>query len=87
MPAKNDATGDSHKITFRSQTFDVPPAEDWDLDVLEAIDESRMTSALRALLGEAQYEKFRAKNKKVRDLREFFEVAGKAVGAGNSSAS
>ncbi|MFF4952282.1 hypothetical protein [Streptomyces chattanoogensis] len=83
MPTQNDATGEMHKVTFNGQVFNVPPAEDWDLEVLEAIDESRMTAALRALLGDVQYAKFREKNKKVRDLGAFFEVAGKKVGAGN----
>lgn len=84
MPAKkNDATGTMHAVEFNGETYDVPPAEDWDLDVLEAIDESRMTSALRALLGDDQYDKFRLTNKKVRDLGAFFETAGKKVGAGN----
>lgn len=81
---KNDALGVAHLVEFNGETYDVPPAEDWDLEVLEAIDESRMTVALRALLGDDQYAKFRATNKKVRDLGEFFTAAGKKVGAGNS---
>lgn len=81
---KNDALGVSHTVEFNGDTYEVLPAEDWDLEVLEAIDESRMTVALRALLGDEQYAKFRATNRKVRDLGEFFTAAGKKVGAGNS---
>jgi hypothetical protein len=81
---KNDAIGKFHVVEFNGETYAVPPADDWDLDVLEAIDESRMTTALRALLGDEQYVKFRTTNKKVRDLGEFFTTAGKKVGAGNS---
>lgn len=84
MPTKNDATGKPHLVEFNGDTYEVPPAEDWDLTVLEAIDENRLTAALRALLGDDQYATFRAKNTKVRDLGAFFEVAGKKVGAGNS---
>lgn len=84
MPTKNDATHAPHSFEFNGDTYEVPPADDWDLDVLEAIDESRMTVALRALVGDEQYKTFRAKNKKVRDLGAFFEAAGKKVGAGNS---
>lgn len=83
MPTKNDATGDNFKVEFNGDTYDIPPADDWPLEVLESIDEQRMTSALRALLGEDQYETFRKTNKKVRALGEFFDVAGKAVNAGN----
>lgn len=81
---KNDALGTFHVVEFNGETYAVPPADDWDLEVLEAIDESRMTVALRALLGDEQYVKFRATNKKVKDLGAFFTAAGKKVGAGNS---
>ncbi|MEU5149739.1 hypothetical protein AB0G42_21480 [Streptomyces yangpuensis] len=86
---KNDALGTPHVFEFNGDTYEVPAAEDWDIDVLEAIDDSRMTHALKALLSteglpEGQYEKFRAANKKVKDLGEFFTAAGKKAGAGNS---
>lgn len=87
MPAantrKNDATGTNFDVTFNGDTYSVPPADEWDLDVLEAIDEGRMTGALRSLLGDEQYTTFRATNRKVKDLGAFFEEAGKVVNAGN----
>ncbi|WP_030737207.1 hypothetical protein [Streptomyces sp. NRRL S-31] len=84
MASKNDALGTSTVIEYNGDTYSVPPAEDWDLDVLEAIDDQRMTHALKALLGDDQYATFRKSNRKVADLGKFFEVAGRAVGAGNS---
>ncbi|MFE1763103.1 hypothetical protein ACFW81_02605 [Streptomyces angustmyceticus] len=84
MATKNDATGTATAIEFNGATYQVPPAEDWDLEVLEAIDDQRLTHALKALLGEDQYKAFRVFNRKVSNLGEFFEVAGKAVSAGNS---
>ncbi|MFI2187994.1 hypothetical protein [Streptomyces sioyaensis] len=84
MATKNDATGETTAVEFNGDTYQVSPAEDWDLDVLEAIDDQRLTHALKALLGDDQYKTFRASNRKVADLGKFFEVAGKSVGAGNS---
>jgi hypothetical protein len=84
MATKNDATGMPTSVEFNGDTFLVPSAEDWDIDVLEAIDDQRMTHALKALLGDDQYAAFRKTNRKVSDLGKFFDVAGKAVGAGNS---
>lgn len=84
MGKKEDATGTGTAVEFNGDTFLVPPAEDWDIDILEAIDDQRMTHALKALLGEDQYAKFRKTNRKVTQLGEFFAVAGKQVGAGNS---
>jgi hypothetical protein len=80
---KNDALGTIHVVEFNGETYAVPPADDWDLEVLEALDENHVTAALRALLGDEQYAKFRETNKKVRALGEFFTAAGKKVGAGN----
>lgn len=84
MPTKNDATGESIDFTFGGAKYTVPPADDWDIDVLEAIDEQRLTAALKSLMGEAQYTKFRARHTKVRELGELFEAASKAVAGGNS---
>jgi hypothetical protein len=83
MPTKNDATGDSVAVEYNGETYQVPPTEEWDLAVLEAIDENKMTTALRALLGADQYVTFRKTNTKVKALGEFMDVAGKAVNAGN----
>jgi len=81
---KNDATGTAHEVEFNGETYIIPTADEWDIDVLEAIDEQRLTHALRALLGDEQYAKFRAGNKKVKALGEFMNVAGEKVNAGNS---
>lgn len=84
MPTKNDATGKPLPVEYNGDTYLVPPTEEWDLDVLEAIDDNKLTTALRALLGVEQYATFRKTNTKVKALGEFMDVAGKAVGAGNS---
>jgi hypothetical protein len=84
MPKKNDATGEAMPVEYNGETFMVPPAEEWDIDVLEAIDEQRITHALKALLGDEQYAAFRKTNKKVKALGEFMDSAAKAVKAGNS---
>ncbi|MGW2591663.1 hypothetical protein ACWCXC_15560 [Streptomyces sp. NPDC001515] len=84
MATKSDATHTPATVEFNGAVYRVPPAEDWDIDVLEAIDDQRITHAVKALLGEEQYATFRKANRKVADLGRFFEVAGKAVAAGNS---
>ncbi|MFI7009968.1 hypothetical protein [Streptomyces sp. NPDC050145] len=80
---KNDATGKPTTIEFNGDTYEVPPADEWDIDIVEAIDEQRITHALRALLGDEQWAKFRKTNRKVPALGEFLTAAGKAVNAGN----
>ncbi|MFE9335274.1 hypothetical protein [Streptomyces sp. NPDC007063] len=87
MPTKNDATSTDVAVEYSGATYHVPPADDWDIDVLEAIDDQRITHAVRALLGDAQYAEFRKGHRKVKAMAEFFEAAGKAVNAGNSPGS
>lgn len=84
MPTKADAKSLTVDIEYAGETYSVPAAEDWDIDVLEAIDAQRATVALRSLLGDEQYKEFRARHTKVRELNEFFALATEAVAAGNS---
>lgn len=84
MPTKNDATGTSVTVEYNGDTYTVPPADEWDIDVLEELDVNHITVGLRKLLGDEQYTKFRATNRKIRSIGEFFEAAGRAVGAPNS---
>ncbi|MFJ9318805.1 hypothetical protein [Streptomyces globisporus] len=84
MATKNDVTGKPFAVEFNGTTYEVPPAEQWNIDVLEAIDDQRLTHAVKALLGAEQYATFRVTNKKVADLGAFFEAASKKVNAGNS---
>lgn len=83
MPTKKDATGGSFEFDFGGETYTVPAAEEWPIDVLEAIDENKLTFALKALVGDDQYARFRKANKTVKSLGEFMEAATKRVGAGN----
>lgn len=86
MPAKAqkaEALGQSVAVEFGGDTYIVPPSSEWDIDVLEAVDDQRFTVALRALLGPEQWATFRAKHKKVSQLSDFFEAVGQAVGTGN----
>ena len=80
---KNDAMGEAHAVEFNGETYNVPPADDWDIDVLEHIDAQRITFALKALLGAEQYAKFRVHNRKVSALGEFMTAASAEAGAGN----
>ena len=84
MPTKNDTTGERITFQFNGDAYKIPPSDEWDIDVLEAIDDQRLTHALRALLGDDQYATFRAKNKTVKSLGDFMKRAGEKVGAGNS---
>lgn len=71
-------------VTYHGDTYTFVPAE-LSLAALEAIDAQKYTVALRLILGDTQYEKYRDANPLARDLNGFM-VAIMAA-SGNRSAS
>jgi hypothetical protein len=83
MSAKRDALKTAQPFEFEGETYTAPASSEWDLDVLEALEEGRMIAAVKALVGPEQYARFRAKHSKIADLEAFMEALQGAVGAGN----
>lgn len=78
--AKAEALGNYTEVEYDGETYSVPPTMEWDLDVLEALEDGQIVKAVRSLLGEEQYTKFKFKKRTVADLNELFEEIGKAAG-------
>jgi hypothetical protein len=84
-PAKAEATKVRPAFTFDGVKYSVDNTMDWDLEVLEAVEDDKIVSIVRALLGPDQWAKFKAKPRKVADLNDLFQAIAKAVGLqGNS---
>lgn len=79
-----DATAEPVSFVFDGDTYTVPPAAEWDLDVLEAVEGQQFTVAAKRLLGDKQYATFRKTHAKVADLNGLFDALGEATLAGNS---
>lgn len=77
------ATADSVSFEFGDFSYSIPSSENWPIEVVEFAEDGAMTKALRALLGPDQWTEFRKRHSTVGELRDFFERAGEAVGAGN----
>lgn len=54
-----EALGATQKVTFRDTAFTVSPPDEWLLDFLHYSDRAQVTRALEAMLGTAEYERFR----------------------------
>jgi hypothetical protein len=78
--AKADALGQKITFEFDGITFDVPSANEWDLDALEAYEDGKIVALIRALLGVEGWAKFRAKKRTVEDLNALFSALQKAMG-------
>lgn len=79
-PAKAEALGGPVAFEFEGETYEVAPTSEWDLDVMERYEDGQIATAVRALLGPAQWGRFRAKPRKVADLEALFSTIEKALG-------
>lgn len=83
--AKSEATKSKISFTFDGDKYAIAPTQEWSVDVLEAVEDGKTVSVLRALLGDKQWEQFKLKPRKVSDLNALFEAISKATGIqGNS---
>jgi len=68
---------------FDGVTYTIPTADEWSLDAIEAFEDGKNASLMRAILGPVQWAKFKSVPRKGADLGNLFEAAEKAVDAGN----
>lgn len=64
-------------VEFNGKEYTVPAALDLPVEVLEAVSE---LDVLSAILGEKQYKAFRATKPNLRDLKTFGELVANAAG-------
>lgn len=80
MTAKSEATKSKITFTFDGEKYTIAPTAEWDITVLEAVEDGKTVSLVRAILGDKQWEQFKAKPRKVEDLNKLFEAISKATG-------
>lgn len=67
--------------TWRDLSFTVPPAKDWPVEVYEALEDDKVISATRQLLGPEQWAAFKASDPKP-TLEDFQTVSELLAGGG-----
>lgn len=78
--AQAEATNSPIEVEFDGETYTVPPAREWDLDVLEAYEDEKIVATVRGVLGAEQYAKFRSKRRTVGELEDLFLGIQEALG-------
>ena len=78
--AKSEAKKRNHFFVYDGEKYEVAPTSEWDLDVLEAVEDDKAIAIVRSLLGPEQWAKFKSKPRKVDDLNKLFQAIAKAVG-------
>lgn len=79
-PAKAEATGAEILFEYDGESYVIPPAQEWDLDVLESYEDGKIASTCRALLGVEQWATFKTKRRTVSSLEELFLALQNALG-------
>lgn len=68
-------------VEYAGESYTFPGSlDDADGEVLEAVDDKKLSYALRGLLDEHQWKRFKATKPKVRDYAGLFEAYAKAIG-------
>lgn len=84
--AKAEALNEGVKFEFDGKEYHLPPADQWDIEVMEHFSEGNVIQAAKALFEAKQWNEFKTdedgnKVKRVNaDLAEFIEVAMSALG-------
>lgn len=79
--AQIEAEGDDVTIDYDGKQYTLPGSlDDADGDVMDAIDDEKLSYALRALLGPAQWKQFKKTRPKVSDYSSLFSLYAKQIG-------
>lgn len=78
--AKAEATNATVPFEFEGQSYTVVPTSEWDIEVLESMEEGKITAVLRAILQDDGYSIFRATKPNIAKIGEFFESLQSALG-------
>ncbi|TWP47478.1 hypothetical protein FKR81_32505 [Lentzea tibetensis] len=68
---------------WRGKRYKLPAPEDYPLDAIEAEEQGRTLTALRLILGDTQYDTFRAEAKTTGDAEDFSKAIMRELGRGN----
>lgn len=72
---QQEVTTEAIEFVFDGDTYTIPPARKWPLDVLRAQESGKMLGAVEALLGKEQMKKFEHKPRTIGDLEDLLELA------------
>lgn len=80
--ARAEALNTPAAFDFDGEEWTITPADATSLEFLAALEDERIITALRLLLGPDQAARL-IKGRRVEDLEGFFDAMGEAVGSGN----
>lgn len=83
-PVEIEATQATVEVKYEGQVYLFPSSlDDADGGVIDAIDDMKLSHALRELLSSADWAAFKATKPKVRDYAGLFDAYARAIGLGS----
>lgn len=79
-PAKAEATESPVNFEYDGKTYTVPPSIDWPIEALEAMEDDKVITFVRSVLGPVQWTAFKSTPRKTQDFSDLMEALGKAAG-------
>ncbi len=76
--AKAETQDLGHSFTYDGETYWIQPADNWDIEIFELIEDGKLVKACRLMLGDKQWSLFKSKPRKAKDFNELF-VASQAA--------
>lgn len=80
MPKNLKAEASSGSVTFDYKDVTYTVETDFDVEVMEHLEEGMVVKATKALVGESQYASLKLTKPKMSDLNDFMDAAFKALG-------
>lgn len=78
--AKVEAFDETHEVEFDGETYMIPPSSQWSISAIEAYEDGKVVTMVRAILGTEQWERFKRKPRTAADLGSLFEAMQEALG-------
>lgn len=82
---KAAATGEPVKVRYKNHTYTFSP-DALTIDVLEAIDDQKLTHVIRGLIGTEQWATYKSRHRSTDEFNEFLIAVMEAAGNRNASA-
>jgi hypothetical protein len=78
---KEEAADPNVKVfTYDGEQWTMKPTDEWDIEVFEMIEDSKLVSAVREILGAKQWARFKSKKRKVKDFSDIYDKIQEVMG-------
>lgn len=79
-PVKTEAEQTAITFEYKGETYSAPPQAEWLVETLEFLEDGKITWALRQLLNDGDWTRFKSHKPQVQELGDFMNALTEAAG-------